>query len=228
MSYDVHFLSTIWQLWKYRNRFVFNGEHIPATALCDTICDYARDTYKAMVCNIFVSMREPRWICWYPPDLPFYKLNTDGSRIQDTGFASAGGVLRDQSSVFIQCYSVNIGLVSIFLAELWGCREGLILCKNKGLKHVVVEMDSLSAVQVINGQKEQDSLSAVLVSDIRRLRFEFDSIIIQHTPREANSVTDFLAGRHSLPIGTTVFDSPPPGLNAFLERDMLGVAFLRH
>ncbi|GLU23820.1 hypothetical protein SLE2022_397970 [Rubroshorea leprosula] len=90
-------------------------------------------------------------------------------------------------------------------------------------------MDSLSAVQVINGQKEQDSLAAILVSDIRRLRFEFDSIIIQHTPREANSAADFLAGiGHSLPIGTTVFDSPPPGLNAFLERDMLGVAFLRH
>ncbi|GKV47795.1 hypothetical protein SLEP1_g54657 [Rubroshorea leprosula] len=222
MSYDL-FLSIIWQLWKCRNRFIFNGEHIPAAALCDKICDYAQDTYKAMVCNIFVSMREPRWICWYPLDPPFYKLNTDGSRIQDTGFASAGRVLRDQSGVFIQCYSVNIGLVSIFLAELWGCREGLILCKNKGLKHVVVEMDSLSAVQVINGQKEQDSLSAVLVFDIRRLRFEFDSIIIQHTPREANSAADFLAGiGHSLPIGTTVFDSPPPRLNAFLERDMLG------
>ncbi|GLT57721.1 hypothetical protein SLA2020_306730 [Shorea laevis] len=131
MSYDVLFLSAIWQLWKCRNRFVFNGEHIPTATLCDTICDYARDTYKAMV---------------------------------------------------------------------------------------------------INGQKEQDSLSAVLVSDIRKLRFEFDSIIIQHAPREANSAADFLAGiGHSLPIGTTVFDSPPPGLNAFLERDMLlGVAFLRH
>ncbi|GLT99589.1 hypothetical protein SLE2022_170190 [Rubroshorea leprosula] len=97
---------------------------------------------------------------------PFCELNTDGSRLQETELASAGGVVRDLSGAFMQGFSVNIELVSIFLAELGGCREGLILGRSRGLKHLVVEMDSSSAVQVINGLKEHDSLAVVLVSDI--------------------------------------------------------------
>ncbi|GKV15435.1 hypothetical protein SLEP1_g26229 [Rubroshorea leprosula] len=160
---------------------------------------------------------------------PFCKLNTDESRLRETGLASAGGVVRDYLGAFIQGFSVNIGLVSIFLTELWGCREGLILCGSKGLKHLVVEMDSSSAVQVIKGLKEHDSLATVLISDIRRLRAEFDSIIFQHIFCEGNSAADFLAEiGHNLSVGTTVYDSPPPGLNFFLKRDMMGVAFLRH
>ncbi|GLU12078.1 hypothetical protein SLE2022_287860 [Rubroshorea leprosula] len=192
MSYDVLFLSAVWELWKCRNRLVFKGEHLPAATLCDAICAYAQDTYRAMACNIFVKSQAPRWISWQPPVPPFYKLNTDGSRLQETGLASAGGVVRDHLGAFIQGFSMNIGLGSISLAELWGCREGLILCRSRGLKHLVVEMDSSSAVQVINGLKKHDSLAVVLVSDIRRLRVEFDSIIFQHTLREGNPTADFL------------------------------------
>ncbi|GKV06327.1 hypothetical protein SLEP1_g18228 [Rubroshorea leprosula] len=90
-------------------------------------------------------------------------------------------------------------------------------------------MDSLSAVQVIDGSKEQDSLAAVLVEDIRRLKGGFIPFNIQHTLSEGNRAANLMAEiEHNLPIGTTVFDSPPPGLITFLEEDTLGVAFLRH
>ncbi|GLT28166.1 hypothetical protein SLA2020_031170 [Shorea laevis] len=116
-----------------------------------------------MACNIFVKSQAPRWISWQPLVPPFCMLNTDGSRLQEIGLARASGLVQDHLGAFIQGFSVNIGLVSIFLAELWGCREGLILCRHRGLKHLVVEMDSSSAMQVINGLKEHDSLVAVLV-----------------------------------------------------------------
>ncbi|GKV35630.1 hypothetical protein SLEP1_g43875 [Rubroshorea leprosula] len=184
---------------------------------------------QAMASNIFVQTKVPIWISWHPPDPPFCKLNTDGSRMQETGLASTGGLLQDSSGTFIQGFSVNIGQISVFLAELWGCREGLILCRNKGISHLVVEMDSLSAVQVIEGSKEQDSLAAVLVEDIRRLRGGFIAFSIQHTLHEGNRAADFMAEiEHNLPTGTTVFYSPPLGLITFLEADTLGVAFLRH
>ncbi|GLT90334.1 hypothetical protein SLE2022_082730 [Rubroshorea leprosula] len=88
MSYDVLFLSAVWELWKCKNRLVFKGEHLPAATLCDAICAYAQDTYRAMACNIFVKSQAPRWISWQPPVPPFYKLNTDRSRLQETGLAS--------------------------------------------------------------------------------------------------------------------------------------------
>ncbi|GLU17917.1 hypothetical protein SLE2022_342640 [Rubroshorea leprosula] len=228
MSHDVLFLSTIWQLWKCRNRLIFKGEELSAAVLCSLIKNYALDTFKAMACKIFNKDRALRWISWQPPYSPFCKLNTDGSREQVSGLASAGGVLRDSTGAFIKGFSVNIGQASIFLAELWGCREDLILCKALKVSHLVVEMDYLAAVQVIEGTKDNDSLVAILVADIRRLSNEFTSFVIQHTPREGNFAADFLAGiGRSLPVGTTIFDFPPPGLNAFLEGDLLGVSYLR-
>ncbi|GKU90263.1 hypothetical protein SLEP1_g4272 [Rubroshorea leprosula] len=218
------------------NRLVFKREELSAAVLCSLINNDALDTFKAMACNIFNKDRALRWISWQPPDSPFCKLNTDGSREQVSGLASAGGVLRDSAGgvlwgstgAFIKGFSVNIGQASIFLAELWGCREGLILCKALKVSHLVVEMDYLAAVRVIEGTKDNDSLAAILVADIRRLSNEFTSFVIQHTPREGNFAADFLAGiGRSLPVGTTIFDFPPPGLNAFLEGDLLGVSYLR-
>ncbi|GLT95117.1 hypothetical protein SLE2022_128190 [Rubroshorea leprosula] len=229
MPTDILFLSTIWQLWKCRNNMIFRAANLSAPKLCDFISSYALDTYQAMASNIFVQTKVPIWISWHRPDPPFCKLNTDGSRMQETGLVSAGGLLRDFSGTFIQGFSVNIGQISVFLAELWGCREGLILRMNKGISHLVVEMDSLSAVQVIEGSKEQDRLAAVLVDDIRRLKGGFIAFSIQHTLREGNRAADFMAEiGHNLPTGTTVFDSPPPGLITFLEENTSGVAFLRH
>ncbi|GKV53252.1 hypothetical protein SLEP1_g59787 [Rubroshorea leprosula] len=194
MPTDILFLSTIWQLWKCRNNMIFRAANLPAPKLCDFISSYALDTYQAMSSNIFVQTKVPIWISWHPPDPPFCKLNTDGSRMQETG------------GFFGNLYS-----------------------RNKGISHLVVEMDSLSAVQVIEGSKEQDSLAAVLVEDIPRLRGGFIAFSIQHTLREGNRAADFMAEiGHNLPTGTTVFDLPPPGLITFLEADTLGVAFLRH
>ncbi|GLU18210.1 hypothetical protein SLE2022_345230 [Rubroshorea leprosula] len=102
------------------------------------------------------------------------------------------------------------------------------MCKALKISQLVVEMDSLAAVQVIEGTKDNDSLAAVLVADICRLRNDFTSFVIQHTSREGNFAADFLAGiGRSLPVGTTIFDFPPPGLNAFLEGDLLDVSYLR-
>ncbi|GLT90372.1 hypothetical protein SLE2022_083080 [Rubroshorea leprosula] len=208
---------------------MFRAANLPTLNLCDFISSYALNTYQAMASNIFVQTKVPIWISWHPPDPTFYKLNTDGSRMQETGLASAGGLLRDSSGTFIQGFSVNIGQISVFLAELWGCRERPILRRNKGISHLVVEMASLSVVQVIEGSKEQDSLAAVLVEDIRRLRGGFIAFSIQQTLREGNRAADFMAEiGHNPPTGTTVFDSPPPGFITFLEEDALGVAFLRH
>ncbi|GKV04424.1 hypothetical protein SLEP1_g16578 [Rubroshorea leprosula] len=220
MSHDVLFLSTIWQLWKCRNLLIFKGEELSAAVLCSLIKNYALDTFKAMACKIFNKDRALRWISWQPPYSPFCKLNTNGSREQVSGLASAGGVLRDSTGAFIKGFSVNIRQASIFRAELWGCRVKV--------SHLVVEMDSLAAVQVIEGTKDNDSLAAILVADIRRLSNEFISFVIQHTPQEGNFAADFLAGiGRSLQVGTTIFYFPPPGLNAFLEGDLLGVSYLR-
>ncbi|GLT91362.1 hypothetical protein SLE2022_092530 [Rubroshorea leprosula] len=124
--------------------------------------------------------------------------------------AAVGGLLRDCVGSWIQGFSVNISKVSIMMAELWGCRKGLNLCKKLGITHLIIEMDSQVAVNAICSGIDMDNHAAVLVAGIRRSLLAFISCIVQHILREGNSAADFLASvGYSLPMGTSRFAQPP-------------------
>ncbi|GKU98660.1 hypothetical protein SLEP1_g11633 [Rubroshorea leprosula] len=105
------------------------------------------------------------------------------------------------------------------MAELWGCRTGLQLASELGITHLVLEMDSLLAVQMIQARKAGEGMPSGLLLDI----FHF-----QHTLREGNSAADFMASLgHNLTQGTTFFPNPPEGIGSILHRDNMGTLFLR-
>ncbi|GLT44996.1 hypothetical protein SLA2020_188640 [Shorea laevis] len=52
----------------------------------------------------------------------------------------------------IEGFVANIGNVSSFTAGVWDHREGLRLSHSLGITHLIAEMDSMAAVQVINNQ----------------------------------------------------------------------------
>ncbi|GKV49295.1 hypothetical protein SLEP1_g56052 [Rubroshorea leprosula] len=172
---------------------------------------------------------QPWWVRWKRPDEGWVKLNTDGSFNRDGNSASAGGLIRDSLGDWISGFTVNVGSASIFIAELWGLREGLRLCKALGLSRVVAELDYLMAVRFINNNRDPDNLSAAFILDIRLLMRDFQARVLQHTLREGNAVADFLASMgHSSQLGLRVIDSPPDGLRYILVGDQLGASFLRH
>lgn len=71
-----------------------------------------------------------RRICW--EKLPEYwlKLNTDGSVEGGSGIACYGGVIRDANGQWVRGFSRRISVTNTFAAELWGLREGLMLCRS--------------------------------------------------------------------------------------------------
>ncbi|GLT52279.1 hypothetical protein SLA2020_256270 [Shorea laevis] len=188
----------------------------------------ATDTGLALAANILVHTHPPKWVRWFPPDYPFLKLNTDGAMAHSTGRASAGGLLRDHGGRWLHGFAINIGPQSSYMAELWGCRTGLQLAADLGISHLVLEMDSLLAVQMIQARKTGDGRTSVLLSDILHLLSSFTVCTIQHTLREGNMAADFMAsiGQH-LTQGTTFFSDPPEGIGSILHGDSIGTLFLR-
>ncbi|GKU90363.1 hypothetical protein SLEP1_g4364 [Rubroshorea leprosula] len=122
--------------------------------------------------NLIHDTRAPRWVSWTPPPHPYLKLNTDGSHNHHSGKAAAGGLIRDHNRRWVHGFAVNVGLTTSFLAELWGCREGLKLAHSLGIQQLVLEMDSLLAIQLIqNRQVSAGPASMLLIGHLCVDRF---------------------------------------------------------
>ncbi|GKV09103.1 hypothetical protein SLEP1_g20649 [Rubroshorea leprosula] len=196
--------------------------------LCAKILQQTQYSMIAMSPESSIRSQQPRWISWIPPEAGWVKLNSDGSYNAADNSAGAGGWIRNSLGDWISGFSVNVGATTIFIAELWGLREGLRLCHSLGLSRVVAEMDSLMAVRFILENRKPDNLSAAILLDIKDLMLKFEACLLQHTLREGNAAADFLASLgHSSPPGLRIWDSPPSGVRLILTGDQLGACFLR-
>ncbi|GLT90049.1 hypothetical protein SLE2022_080010 [Rubroshorea leprosula] len=175
---------------------------------------------------ILVRARQPHWVSWTPPVEGWHKLNTDGSCSLATNSASAGGLIRDPTGNWVSGFIVNVGHASIFVAELWGLREGLRLCNSLGIPRVVAEMDSQMAVRFINEDRLVDNLSVAILLDIKSWMLEFEACTMHQNLRERNAAVDYLASLgHSSQPSLSILNSPPCGLLPILLGDQLGACF---
>ncbi|GKV00781.1 hypothetical protein SLEP1_g13411 [Rubroshorea leprosula] len=155
------------------------------------------DTRLALSTSVMAHTRSPRWVKWLPPDFPFLKSNTDGAMNLSFGSASVGGLICDHGGRWRHGFAINIGQQTSYMAELWGCRTSLQLASALGITHLVLEMDSLLAVQMIQARKTGE------VADF------------------------MASLGHNLSQGTTFFLNPPEGIGNILHRDNMGTLFLR-
>lgn len=70
------------------------------------------------------------------------KLNSNGSIIGSSGQAGCGGVVRDGHKDWVAGFTRHIGATNSFAAELWGLRDGLILCFSLNISCLIVELES--------------------------------------------------------------------------------------
>lgn len=86
--------------------------------------------------------RVNRMIAWTPPSVGWVKLNMDGALHGNPSLATGGGVLRDGEGQWIQGFTLNIGVCSAPLAELWGVYYGLYLAWDKRIAKLELDVDS--------------------------------------------------------------------------------------
>ncbi|XP_015938268.1 uncharacterized protein LOC107463901 [Arachis duranensis] len=113
-------------------------------------------------------------------------------------------------------------------AELWGIVKGLQIAVPNDLQNIIVDSDSLMALQAIKTGCPSSHPCAALVQDILILSRRVQNIDWNHTLREANAVADIMAKKgHDLPIGLHIFDAPTPDIILALNFDMYGSFRLR-
>lgn len=176
----------------------------------------------------FRIQRQARFIKWIPPEAPFFKINTDGAFRSNSGIYTAGGLIRNHNGSWVKGFVRSIGQSSIFQAELWGILEGLHLALNMGIDNVIIEADSLAAVNSLKNPVHESHPSWALISNCKDIMSRFTTYHIHHVLREGNRSADYLAATAcEYTAGTTILESPPSGLVPFLEDDINGAPSLR-
>ncbi|PNX75801.1 ribonuclease H, partial [Trifolium pratense] len=161
-------------------------------------------------------------IAWCSPNDNWIKLNCDGA-VTDYGLkASCEGVLRNSDGEFIVGFSRNLGTCSITTYQ------GLQVAIGKGFQKILIESDSLAAINIIAGGCSISHPCFGLVNDIKNKATQVTEVRFMHMFREANQVADALAkfGLSQLCL-LRIYDVPPDFISFPLLADRIGTLFPR-
>ena len=123
-------------------------------------------------------------------------------------------------------FSKFIDSASAFVAEMWGLRDGLVLCSNLNIQCLLVEVDSSALVLVLLNPEYVNLVVSPLLDDCRHLLSYFLQVQIKHCFRQANRCADVMArmgSAHCLDV--SVFHSPPVDVLEAFEADLNGLFF---
>ena len=112
-------------------------------------------------------------IPWERPLQGWKKLKTDGLALGEHGSAGCGGVIRDEGGHWVAGFSKQIGYTGCFAAELWGLREGLLLCYNLNIQLLEIEVDAKSVVDVLGNLSYVNNIISPILDDCRQLITRF-------------------------------------------------------
>ncbi|CAN1751119.1 Putative ribonuclease H protein At1g65750 [Linum perenne] len=221
-----------WFLWKARNEWVFSANPQSSADLAARISSWKRTVELALSQDSILGSkpisRRNIDIAWDPGPEDWITVNTDISVINQSGNASAGGLIRDHLGHCFLAFSANIGKCSITRAELRGILHGLELTWSSGYKKVRLQTDSQSAARLILAEDPPTHQHASEVLAIRELLHRNWQVEIHHIFREGNGAADFLANMgHGFDPGIHMISSSDCNLGYFLRKDCMQIAELR-
>ena len=125
-------------------------------------------------------------IRWEKPPVGWMKLNTNGSVFGSLGVAGWGGVIRDDRGNWISGFTKRIGITNSFTAEMWGLREGLIMCCNLNIASLIVELNARVVVDAFSNNQYVNNIISPILDDYRLLSSRFSQIQFKHCYHEGN------------------------------------------
>ncbi|KAL3514289.1 hypothetical protein ACH5RR_027006 [Cinchona calisaya] len=130
---------------------------------------------------------------WSAPPVNYFKLNTDRVSRGNPGLAARGGAIRDLNGKLVAAFSSFYnGIHSNLFAKLMALLEGIQLCQKLELQKVVIEVDSMMALNLITKKVKSTWLLDCLAQLIQQHLSIIDFIAL-HIFREGNKLADLLA-----------------------------------
>ncbi|XP_057808895.1 uncharacterized protein LOC131023373 [Salvia miltiorrhiza] len=205
-------ISLIWNIWISRNNVIFDDQAFSAVAVIKFLKLVFKETddikklgFMDNIWSDYLSLRNlgvksrpappPDYISvyWWPPDINWVKVNTDGSASGAPGLISAGGVFRNHKADVCGCFHIKGGSGFAFEAELLGVITAIAIAHNRGWRRLWLEADSSYVVNLLQnrGMDVPWRFRTYWKDTLRRLEdFVFT---VTHIYREGNTAADIMA-----------------------------------
>ena len=163
-------------------------------------------------------------VSWERPSEGWVKFNTDGAAKGNLGLAGCDGVVKDENGKWLAGFSKRIGISTSFVVELWGLREGLILCSDLNAPFLVVELDVKAVVECFLNPNYHNNVISPILDDCRQLMRRFLQIQVRHCYHQANRCADMLARMSTNQEHEFIsFDYPHVDISNIVDEDSAGL-----
>ncbi|XP_021723977.1 uncharacterized protein LOC110691367 [Chenopodium quinoa] len=202
---DVEIMFTIcWAIWGARNSFVIEGTQpdpmsIIAYALkvCGEVRDVRDNEGKGVISKVVQHAER-----WSKPSEGWVKMNVDAGVLGEAG-TGLGAIARDSNGVVL-------------------CADVHQLARDRAIKRVVLESDSLLVVQALRGASAGRSTFHLLIEDITNVAASFDVVKWSFVRRNGNRVAHYLAHFQPWDLGQRMWvDHLPHDVIALAADDII-------
>lgn len=181
------FCAIIWNIWKWRNSFVFDQSPLQPGEVMRRIHHDVGEFHRWGRAKIQTMPVEDQ-------DGDMVLLHTDGSWLPGIDKMGIGGVLRDSNGRWISGFAAALGAGDAFKSELMAIQRGLIHTWELGFRHVQCYVDCLEVHQALTSVVDVQNywISDVILAT-RALLARAWTVTVTHIPREMNKIADALA-----------------------------------
>jgi len=130
---------------------------------------------------------------WKTPSISNYKLNTDGSALNNSGKIGGGGILRDSNGTIIYAFAIPLGEGTNNQAEVQAASYGLNWCIQHGYQNIILEVDSELLTKWFLQISDPPWRLSRFVQELHDIAKQCTYVHCVHTYREANNTTDLLS-----------------------------------
>ncbi|XP_071925430.1 uncharacterized protein [Coffea arabica] len=195
-----------WNLWKTRNKFVFEGRVATVTQVCGRIVNKLHESFGTRFQGVSiprswsdlldvvaglrmsVNVLTVRWKC---PLHAVVKLNSDGCSRGNPGRSGRGGLFQDSNGRFLLAFSCYFGEMTSLQAEMRALLHGVWLGVAWGLANLHLKSDSLVLIHIIQGRAKCPWVVQRELQELLQYRHHYREI--SHCFREANKPADRLS-----------------------------------
>ncbi|XP_074347620.1 uncharacterized protein LOC141686486 [Apium graveolens] len=187
-----------WTVWKARNEKFWNQRKARIDAVVSSAAQYLKQWKEGQGrSNIFLSqpfLAGDGVSLSVKPQEDTIKVSVDAAVFSDFSAFDIGMVARNSSGHLIQAKAKLFQeMITPALAEAMAIKEALSWTKQEQWKKVVIESDSLVAIQAIRGQVPMRSLLGKVVEDCRNLVKGASTTSLFFVKRYANEAAHYIA-----------------------------------
>ncbi|ONI22498.1 hypothetical protein PRUPE_2G133200 [Prunus persica] len=192
----------LWRVWKCRNAMVFQGT---------VITQREQQIYWLCMWGSFGMLTPRVQHKWEKPRPGVVKVNCDGTWNAQTMKGGYGWVIRDFVGWMLQAGGKRDRRYgSALIAEVDAIRAAVVACQQGGFSHIIVESDSLSAIQMVKGDRVVDAEVEGLLFDIHAVTRELQEVTFTYAPRSCNMAAHEVAAFACRNGGLFWWDFIPP------------------